>query len=298
MRLIPSTFGPLAPYLIDLAAAFEARGLPLMLVGGFGLVLRRQWRQEQGERTLIEAVPPARATEDFDVLLTLELLADSARRLAMREALDEAGYQVEEGMKYLHFIKPDSGGAGRRNVKVDFLAPPVTEGNETLKEHFFRVGPKKSSEANKLHGYRTPEAALLQGDTLPLPLEGQGTDGQERQTQVVLPHPFMLTLMKLCAFRDEYEGRKSSGQIRRDLAAKHVGDVYTLVALLTQAEADSLPELRVQNATHAVVQDAQRIVQTLLANDQMPGTLLLRENLRIESDELTTFLDMLNEAFG
>ena len=296
MRLNPTTFGPLAPYLLDLAAGFEARGVPLMLVGGFGLVLRRQWRQEQGERTLIDAVPPARATEDFDVLLTLELLADAAQRRAMREALADEGYR--EKLKYLHFIKPDSGGVGRRDVKVDFLAPPVPSGSTTLKEKQFRVGPSNSTEADKLHGYKTPEAALLQGEMLTVSLEGQGTGGVERATRVVLPHPFMLTLMKICAFRDEFEGRKSEGRMRRDLAAKHVSDVYTLVALLTQSEADSLPKLQAQNVAHAVVQDAQSIVKTLLADGQTPGTLLLRENLSIASNDLTVFLDMLNETFG
>lgn len=298
MRLTPSTFGPLAPHLLELASTCERHGLPLTLVGGFGLVLRRQWRQEQGERTLIEAVPPARATEDFDVLLTLELLADDARRLAMRTALAESGYQVEERMKYLHFIKPESGVAGRRNVKVDFLSPPVPAGHTALKESAFRVGPRRSTEADKLHGYRTAEAELLTGEVLTLLLEGPDPLNTERETQVSLPHPFMLTLMKLCAFRDEYEGRKSGGRQRRDLAAKHVADVYTLVALLTLPEAASLSALSAQNAAHPVVQDARSIVRTLLANDQSPGTLLLRESLRLAPGDLQTFLDMLNEAYG
>ncbi|MFK7602663.1 hypothetical protein ACI3L1_10665 [Deinococcus sp. SM5_A1] len=266
-----------------------------MLVGGFGLVLRRQWRQEQGEQTLIEVVPPARATEDFDVLLTLEILEDPEQRQAIREALSELGYKIL--LANLHFIQPGSGTNGRRDIKVDFLAPPVPAGSSTLRERNIRVGPRNSTEQDKLHGYRTPEAELLLGNVLTVPLEGADTKGAEQQVYVDLPHPFMLTLMKLHAFRDEYEGRKTEGQMQRALAAKHLADAYTLTALLTRAESEELIQLASENASHPVVQDAAGIIGVLLADDQTPGTLLLRETLGISADELDIFLDFLHSAY-
>lgn len=298
MRATSTSLGPLAPYLMDLAAAFEARGLRLTLVGGFGLVLRRQWRQEEGAPTLIEAVPPARATEDFDVLLKLEILEDPELRLAIREALTELGYKAK--LPNLHFFKPDSGGEGRRDVKVDFLAPLPGARTMLLKVSGIRVGLKDSTNEDSLHGFLTAEAELLLGDMLTVPLEGLGTDGVERRVQVDLPHPFMLMLMKLHAFRDEFEGWKNRQQPRRDWAGKHVTDVYTLAALLTQQEATDLPDLAAQQAQHAVVRDAKGIVDTLLQevtglNDQ--GTLLLLERLSIAPDDLTTFLEMLHDTF-
>lgn len=143
MKLTEQTFGPLAPHLLDLASAFEAGGIRLVLVGGFGLVLRRQWRQEEGVQTLIEAVPPARATEDFDVLLKLEILEDPEQRAVVRKALTELGYEPK--LQNLHFTKPGSGGEGRRDVKVDFLAPLPGAGTSLLKVAGIRVGPKNAT---------------------------------------------------------------------------------------------------------------------------------------------------------
>lgn len=294
MRLTPDSFGPLAPHLLDLAAAFGERGLDLTLVGGFGLVLRRQWREELGEATLIGAVPAARATEDFDVLLNLELLESPGQRSAVREALASAGYETQ--LAYLHFVKPNSGGPGRRDVKVDFLSPPPA-GNPSLKVNSMRVGPRRSGSGNELHGYATPEAALMVGEPLRIALEGEGMEGVERSGHVILPHPFLLILMKLCAFRDEFEGRRRNGQVRRDVAAKHLTDVYTLVALLTSTEADGLPELVKQHEDHELVRDARVIVMELLAGETQPGTLLLRETLEIEPEDLQIFLEMLGDAY-
>jgi hypothetical protein len=296
MRLTATTFGPLAPHLLDLVASARRHGVPLVLVGGLGLVLRRQWRQEEGALLLLEAVPPARATEDFDVLLTLEMLADEVQRQTLRTVLAEAGFVVEDRMRYLHFIKPGSGGPGRRDVKVDLLAPPVPAGRGPLKENDFRVGPRGAGEGNQLHGYRTPEAALWQGEPLQLPLEGPGSSGDEQTGLVQLPHPFMLVVMKLCAFRDAFEGRRSGGQPRFDAAAKHLQDAYTLVALLTSEEADEVIALA-RSTVHPVLQDVQETVRVLLADPQTPGTLLLRATLRPDDADLGTVLTLLHDAF-
>ena len=297
MKLTVQASGPLAPYLIDLASAFQERGIPLTLVGGFGLVLRRQWRQEQGEQTLIEAVPPARATQDFDVLLSLEVLADDEKRLLIRTALSAIGFEVEKGKEYLHFFKPKSGGEGKRDVKIDFLAPPAPPADRKLKVKAFRVGSKNASDKSKLHGYKTPEAELLLGELLTLQLEGQGTGGDARTVQVNLPHPFSLVLMKLRAFRDEFEDRKGKGEDSREFARKHVADVYTLIALLTQPESLELITFAKTNAQHFVVQDAKNIVLKLLNTPNADGCILLRETLSISSEDLTTFLELLKDTF-
>jgi len=296
MRLTTETFGRLAPYLIDLAGAFEEQRFRLMLVGGFGLVLRRQWRQEDGQRTLIEAVPPARATEDFDALLKLEMLENAGHRLAIREILHRLEYQPEPGMEYLHFLNPKSAGPGRLPVKVDFLSPPAPTGTENLKEKGFRVGPQTSTPQDKLHGYKTPEAELLLGDPLTVVLEGPGTDGLEKQVHIDLPHPFLLTLMKLRAFRDEYQGRTGK-PARRDFAAKHVADVYALVSLLTQPEASELVQLANTSSSDLILQDAAGIVRDLLSSDQAPGSLLLRETLAISAEDLSIFFEILTSAY-
>ena len=297
MRLSVANFGPLAPYLLDLAAAFQARDLPLLLVGGSGLLLRRQWRLEEGATTLISAVPPSRTTDDFDVLLRLEVLADTEQRLAIRQVLTELGYQTHA--QNFQFIRPDSGDPvlGRREVKVDFLAPLPSAGMPALKVSSHRVKARKSSEHESLHGFATPEALLTDAPTFTLRVEGVSTDGTERRGEVMLPHPFTLIVMKLHAFRDAHLGNERHPDPRPELARKHVADVYALVALLTQEEEQTLSMLGQQYGEEPATQQATGIVRSLLFTPNAPGTLVLREALSISPEDLELFLDVLFTTF-
>lgn len=190
MRLTENTFGPLAPHLLDFAHAMQARELPLTLVGGFGLLLRRQWRVHQEVRTLIANIPQARATDDFDVLLRLEVLLDASLRKAIREVLSSQGYEAHAAN--FQFIKPYSSSAGRKPVRIDFLAPK--ESIPGIKISRMRIGPEKSTPNNSLHGYATPEAILVDEAPLVVLIEGTGSDGQEKAAQVRLPHPYTLSM--------------------------------------------------------------------------------------------------------
>ncbi len=298
MRLTESNFGPLASYLLDLAAAFQTRELPLLLVGGSGLLLRRQWRLEEGVATLISAVPPLRTTDDFDLLLRLEVLADAEQRLAIRQVLTELGYQTLS--PNLQFVRPGSGDKllGRREVKVDFLAPLPGTDTPGLKVSSHRVGAKKSGEGESLHGYATPEALLTDAPPLRLMVEGTGTDGTEQHGEVLLPHPFTLIVMKLHAFRDAHLGNERHSDPRPELARKHVADVYSLVALLTQEEEQTLGVLGQRYGQQPATQEAASIIKALLSAPNTSGTLVLREELSIDPEDLQTFLEVLGSAFA
>jgi hypothetical protein len=97
MKLDKTPFAPLAVYLIDLLHRLEKEDIPLIIVGGFGLFLRREYRLQTNARTLYADVPALRSTEDFDVILTLSLLADATKVHALREALNALGYRVVPG---------------------------------------------------------------------------------------------------------------------------------------------------------------------------------------------------------
>ena len=297
LRLTRSNFGPLAPYLLDLAAAFQAHDLPLLLVGGSGLLLRRQRRLEEGVVTLINAVPPLRTTDDFDLLLRLEVLADAEQRLAIRQVLAALGYQTHA--QNFQFIRPGSGDTalGRREVKVDFLAPLPGTDMPDLKVSSHRVGAKHSGGGESLHGYATPEALLTDAPPLRLMVEGAGTDGTEQQGEVLMPHPFTLIVMKLHAFRDSHLGNERHPDRRPELARKHVADVYSLVALLTQEEEQTLGTLGQRYGDQPATQEAASIIRALLSSPNAPGTLVLRETLSIDPKDLQTFLEVLESTF-
>ena len=268
-----------------------------MLVGGSGLLLRRQWRLEEGVATLISAVPPLRTTDDFDLLLRLEVLADAEQRLAIRQVLAGLGYQTHA--QNFQFIRPGSGDTalGRREVKVDFLAQLPGTDMPGLKVSSHRVGAKHSGEGESLHGYVTPEALLTDAPPLQLMVEGTGTDGSDQSSEVLLPHPFTLIVMKLHAFRDAQLGNGRHPDRRPGLARKHVSDIYSLVALLTQQEEQTLGTLGRRYADQPATQEAASIIRALLSAPTAPGTLVLREALSIDPEDLQTFLEILESTF-
>lgn len=176
MNLERSAFAPLAAHLLDLLHALEGQGIPLILAGGFGLFLRRQRILESGVRTLLERTPEARATEDFDVVLRLELLADLPKMIALRQALDALGYEVVQSAQTYQFVKPGTAWGAARDVKVDLLARQPGAGDPPLRVDNRRVKP--SPKGSPLHAHVTPEAIAVEDGLLELPLEGRRTDGE------------------------------------------------------------------------------------------------------------------------
>ena len=84
--------------LLDLAHELPALPKPLLVGGGFGLYLKQRHLEEtEGLDTLIagERWPPARATEDVDLLLPTEVIISVAHMQAIRTALDTLGYRPD-----------------------------------------------------------------------------------------------------------------------------------------------------------------------------------------------------------
>ncbi|MCA1595879.1 MAG: hypothetical protein LC772_05595, partial [Chloroflexi bacterium] len=115
-------FAPLSAHLLDLLHELEGQDVPLILAGGYSLFLRRLAIEQSGTRTLYASIPPLRATEDFDVVLKLELLADLPKVQSLRRAIDNLQYQVVKGAEKYQFYKPGTGWEGHREVKIDLLA--------------------------------------------------------------------------------------------------------------------------------------------------------------------------------
>ncbi len=83
---------PLKEELRTLARELRGHGIPLIIGGGYGLVLRTRMIAESGSRTLILDFPSARSTEDLDIFLKAEVISDPKKTGAIRKALDRCGY--------------------------------------------------------------------------------------------------------------------------------------------------------------------------------------------------------------
>lgn len=83
--------------LLDLLFELRETDLRLILGGGYGLYQKRRMAvkaMSEGARLLIPAIPPARSTNDLDVFLHTEIIADASSSQKLREALDRLGYAV------------------------------------------------------------------------------------------------------------------------------------------------------------------------------------------------------------
>lgn len=298
MKLVvtASTFGPMAPHLMDLTGAMTAAGQPLILIGGFGLLLRRAYRDQEEGQTLLGTLPDSRTTDDFDVVLSLELLANPAGRQAISSVLTTLGYTVK--VQYFQFVKPGTSEPNGQEVKIDFLTPLPGPDAGAVKVKAMRVGAARRALGEPpLHAYATPELIALDAPGLTFDIEGPGTDGHHRTGRVTLPHPFTLMLMKLHAFADEHRGKRDLGP-RPAYARKHALDLLTLAALLTPEESDQLPALRQAYSGLLPIQEASAIIGEYYGSRGAPGMAYIQPPLQPRSEDESKFLELLQDTYG
>src|SRR5207302_2210353 len=91
--------------LLDLLYELRAHDVRLIVGGGYGLYLKQRWLRETQQRTMLRVFPEARSTNDLDLFLRTEVLADPHRTRLITDALDRLGCAPVESAKYLQFIR-------------------------------------------------------------------------------------------------------------------------------------------------------------------------------------------------
>lgn len=285
------SMAPLVTALLDLTHQLPTLPRPVLVGGGFGLYLKQRHLETHGsEQTIIsgELWPPARATEDVDLLLPTEVIVSVDHMRAIREALDSLGYEPE--VNYFQFAKQTRSGP----VKIDLLTCEIPENlSDQVKQKSMRVRPVGDV---KLHAYLTREALELGLSPSEFALHGVRSDGSEDELNVYVPNSFTYLLMKLHAFRDRANDES------KHLASHHALDLYRIVAMMTRDDYDLVQDLATRHANSMAVQDARDIVAKQFAGDRSVGMIrllagaeragLLRANIRGD-----TFRDVLTELF-
>lgn len=283
---------PLEVTLLDLLFELRIAELPLILGGGYGLYLRQRHVIASGEPLLLSAIPPLRSTNDLDVFLRTELLADSQRLKPLKEALDRLGFIVIPSAQNYQFARKFTLNGRQWDIKVDLLArEPDASIYPLLKFDTRRVKPDPSVG---IHAHTTPEALAIEDEATPLTVTGQRTDGSEYSGVVYLPSSYAFLLMKLFALRDQRPVES------KDYGRKHALDIYTIVAMLTQAELTKSFILRDRYRATSVAGEAGRIVEELFSSADTPGSLRLREHPNfppIALAEREGFMGILAELF-
>jgi hypothetical protein len=285
--------------LFELGDAFP----PLMIGGGFGLVLKREYLKRSGERTVIERPelwPKVRSTKDLDVILPLEMLVDLERRRPFADALIRLRYQPIEESKYWQFAQPGDPGEGKPGIKVDLLGGPLLGSLARFQSQFQkdvrRWRPKSKGQPSvHIHARRTPEAVGVEEEPLSIPIEGRRSTGEPYQARVCIPQAFPYALMKLFAFRDQ----KYNPDPKKDSGRHHALDLYAIVAMMTEPEYDFAKRLREKYADNEKVREAAEIIRQDFAGLESIGVLRMGEHtLYNPAMDLNTFLSVLQEIFG
>jgi hypothetical protein len=271
-----------------LARDLEPRAVPLIIGGGYGLLLSQEHVQQSGVPTVRE-IPEARSTNDLDLFLSVEIVTDADKMGALRDVLHASGYTASPGAEHYQFRRDVLHRGAQRNIKVDLLAPPPRD-LELLEKVRVDARRLRNRMVRGIHAHTTPEAFSISEEVMALKL------GEAPAVHVQIPHPYSFLLLKLFAFRDR------RNDPAKELRYYHAFDLYRIVAMMTEEGYGTAEALRDRFAGDEVVVEAQRIVAELFVDLNSKGALAVLDHSRmvgatITDEHLVAFLEDLETFF-
>lgn len=276
--------------LLDVLHATRNDNLRLIIGGGYGIYLKREYIRQSNVRTLFREWPEARSTNDLDLFLRPELLIDSRKLRPLAATLQQLGYQVIPGAEKYQFVRPGPSGGRDGSLKIDLLTgPQICFRGSSAQVDARRVRPRPSVD---LHAHPVDEAITLEEELLPVQVIGTKSHGQPFEAEVYLPGPFTFAMMKLFAFRDRvHDPDKQYGQY-------HAMDVYSALATSSEGEWNQAIVLRNRFAADPMVKEASRIVAEHFSTPQSLGMLRIQENEYFRKElQLSEFREALVDLF-
>jgi hypothetical protein len=175
---------PLRTSLVDLLDELRDHDLRLIVGGGFGLFLKRQHLAALGDRTLFDRLPSPRATNDIDLFLRAEVLADPAQAKVLAQAIHRLGYEAVPGAEFYQWKRSIDGGGEAREVKLDLFVGPLGPHRARLQVDARRARPR--GERVGLHAHPAEEALGVEETPLAVAVEGvRWTSDSHRGTAYV-----------------------------------------------------------------------------------------------------------------
>jgi hypothetical protein len=280
---------PLTMNLLDLLFELRERRVPLTIGGGFGLYLKRMRIDETRERTLFSQLPMPRATNDLDLFIRADVLCDLGSMKAVTAALDRLGYKAVPEAQYMQWKRHIDLHGHDREIKVDLLVGPLGQFRDRLHVKGVRARPLG---AIKLHAHTLEEAVHIDQSPAMITVSGNRSNGQFSELQIHLPQPFTYLMMKLFAFRD----RKDDAD--KDLGRHHALDLYTIVAMQTEAEYQESLRLAGLYRQDRHVETARGIIRSDFAEPASIGVLRLREHSLFRPEfPVSEFIGVLKDIF-
>jgi hypothetical protein len=286
-----NTFDLLTRELLRLRAHLP--GTPFLIGGGMGLYLRsRYYKADRSPRYPLPV--PIRSTKDLDVILSAELIADTAQMDRIRDALDHMGYSATT--RYFQFAR-EIGDSGR-DVEIDLLAAPPSEGQaDAVKKSGFRVRPRESKH---IHGRITEEARSIDRDPVPIDLSAAARrhEIQLDNPTIYVPSSFNYLILKLHAFSDRKADEGS------DYGRHHAMDIFATVTDMSKADWRAAENHFEEECQESYLQKAIDIQQRFFASSSDLGILRIQENMTYQRHSaefdmyLPSVIEDLNDLFS
>lgn len=248
------------------ALSTQLRGseIPLIVGGGYGLVLKDRFVRVGGHETL-RPVPAQRTTEDIDLFLKAEVIVDRTKTEALHRALESLGYEPVESARHYQFRREVTHQGANRNVKIDLLAPlPQDRGNVKVDER--RIRPY---DFRRLHAHKTPEALTIEECLLEVPI-GKAPD----EHSVFIPHPYTYLVLKIFALRDRIDDEDTL------YGRYHAFDMYRAVAMTTEQELAQVDQFHDKFGSEGPIAEAKRLAGDLFGDTGSLGVIRLQEHAR------------------
>lgn len=265
---------------------------PVMIAGGFGLILKQQWLSQTGKDEKIVVPlerwenPLIRSTKDVDIAIGLDLLCDRENQEIVAETLRRNGFVIDQYAANWRWNKTVS---QTSEVIVEILAPTPGDNDAGLKVKGKRV--KGASSHNPIHGRENKELVGY---------EHHPFSFRKENIEVTLPNPVTFLMMKVTAADEQWKewlkASDSKEASSRELAFKHARDAYRILAMVTEKEFESAQEVASLIASSDAYVKAQGIVSESFLSPQSWNAEDIQRDWKTE--DLETMQTVLSEFFS
>ena len=257
---------PLERSLRELWPQLQALDPHIQIIGGYGLLLKQLWLNGEPEtRCLLpmnawtEERRP-RTTHDMDMGVSPSVIASREKQAELQEVLKASGYEYSDGKRLWGLFKRGNAAEG---IELEFHTPlPDGECKRNLRVDKRRVKPLHSLGYG-IHGRTNPELVGFEYH-FSFPFYG---------LTLTVPNVLTAAMMKLAAFENRWTGyvRKPEDHWSYAQAQKHARDLYRIVAMETEQEANDLPMLREALHSSSLFAECRRILDMYFMKEQHDG---------------------------
>jgi hypothetical protein len=231
-----------------------------------------------------------RVTKDFDLIVSVDLIASDAQQPLVSEILARRDFHVTGENPYWQFEKKLQDGP---SILVDFHAPLPDKDRSDVRVEGQRVKHRRSLGERGIHGRQNPEAA---GCALyPFQFE-------LKELAIRVPNPLAWSVMKLVAMRDRWRSSQDASRSPEarekalDTTLKHAQDVCRAVAMTTQDEFGNAATIARHIRAEHSFENARAIHAEFFKERDGRGCNFVRDHWT--DDALVTIRETLSQWFG